>query len=68
MDRAQEQGESWTDWVRERAMRLLWPTTVYVAAAVLAIIAAGMAGAGAAELAQAGWLVAVQLWFLPTCC
>ena len=61
----QEQGESWTDWVRERAMRLLWPTTVYVAAAVLAVIAAGMAGAGAAELAQAGWLVAVQLWFLP---
>jgi hypothetical protein len=46
-------------------MRLLWPTTVYVAAAVLAVIAAGMAGAGAAELAQTGWLVAVQLWFLP---
>jgi hypothetical protein len=65
VDTHQEQGESWTDWVRERAMRLLWPTTVYVAAAVLAVIAAGMAGAGAAELAQAGWLVAVQLWFLP---
>ncbi|MGO9219202.1 MAG: acyltransferase family protein [Streptosporangiaceae bacterium] len=58
-------GEAWAGWVRDRAMRLLWPATVYVAAMVLAAAVARMAGAGAAELAQAGWLVALQLWFLP---
>lgn len=61
----QQQGESWADWVRERAMRLLWPTTAYVAVAVAAASVASMAGVNAAELAQASWLVALQLWFLP---
>jgi len=60
-----DRGEGWTDWVRERAMRLLWPTTVYVAVAILAVAGARMAGVSAAELARAGWLVAFQLWFLP---
>jgi fucose 4-O-acetylase-like acetyltransferase len=60
-----ERGEAWTGWVRERAMRLLWPTAVYVIVAVLAVTGARMAGAGAHELEQAGWLVALQLWFLP---
>ena len=60
-----ERGEAWVGWVRERAMGLLWPTTVYVAVAVLAIAAAQVAGAAPAELAEAGWLVALQLWFLP---
>ncbi len=58
-------GETWTEWVRARAMRLLWPTAVYVLVAVLAVIAARAAGVGPVELAQAGWLVALQLWFLP---
>jgi fucose 4-O-acetylase-like acetyltransferase len=61
----QQQGERWTDWIRERAMRLLWPTAAYVAVAVAAVAVAGLAGASAAELAEAGWLVALQLWFLP---
>jgi fucose 4-O-acetylase-like acetyltransferase len=61
----EERGEAWADWVRERAMRLLWPAAVYVVVAVLAVIGTGMAGASAHELAQAGWLVALQLWFLP---
>lgn len=60
-----ERGEDWTGWVREHAMGLLWPATVYVAAMVLAVAVARMAGAGTTELAQAGWLVALQLWFLP---
>ncbi len=59
------QGESWTVWVRDRVLRLLWPTAVYVAVAELAVVAAGLTNAGRAELAQAGWLVALQLWFLP---
>ena len=58
-------GQDWTWWVRDRAMRLLWPTTVYVAMMVLAATAARAAGVRAAEIAEAGWLVALQLWFLP---
>jgi fucose 4-O-acetylase-like acetyltransferase len=59
------EGEGWTEWVRERAMRLLWPTAAYVAVVILGVAAASPAGASAAELAQAGWLIALQLWFLP---
>jgi peptidoglycan/LPS O-acetylase OafA/YrhL len=29
----EERGEAWADWVRERAMRLLWPAAVYVVVA-----------------------------------
>ena len=38
---------------------------MFVAAGVLAVTAAAAAGAGRAELAQASWLAALQLWFLP---
>ncbi len=58
-------GRTWTWWVRHRAMRLLWPTAVFVIAAVAAVAIAGAAGARPAEIAEAGWLVALQLWFLP---
>jgi hypothetical protein len=58
-------GESWTVWVRDRAMRLWWPTALFLVVAVLAVTAAAAAGAGRAELGQACWLAALQLWFLP---
>ena len=38
---------------------------MYVAVAVLAVAAARLAGASPGEVAEAGWLVALQLWFLP---
>jgi fucose 4-O-acetylase-like acetyltransferase len=57
-------GATWAWWVRHRAVRLLRPTTVYVAVVVIVITACRLAGVGAAELAQAGWAVAFQLWFL----
>jgi hypothetical protein len=60
-----ERGEHWIGWVRGRAMGLLWPTTVYLTVIVVAVAAARMTGTGAAELAQAAWLVALQPWFLP---
>jgi fucose 4-O-acetylase-like acetyltransferase len=60
-----EQGGGWADWVRPRAMRLMWPTVVFVAVAILAFTVASIAGASATELSQVGWLVAFQLWFLP---
>ncbi len=59
------EGQCWTVWVRDRAMRLWWPTAVFVVAGILAAAVATATGVGAAELAQAGWLVALQLWFLP---
>jgi len=55
----------WARWVRHRAIRLLRPATVYVAVAVAAVVAARLAGASPGEVAEAGWLVALQLWFLP---
>ena len=58
-------GESWTVWVRGRATRLLWPTTVYVATAVLAATVAGIAGAPTSGLAQAAWFTTLHLWFIP---
>lgn len=58
-------GETWTRWVRDRVLRLLWPTAVYVVVGVAAAVAARAAGAPAAEVAKASWLVALQLWFLP---
>ncbi len=61
----QARGESWTAWVRGRAMRLLWPTSVYAVAATIAAAIAVAGGVPATELAQAGWLIALHLWFLP---
>jgi hypothetical protein len=61
----QQQGMTWAAWVQARSLRLLWPTTVYVAAVGLTAAAAALGGASANELAQAGWLVALHLWFLP---
>ena len=58
-------GEGWTSWVRGRAMRLLWPAGVYVAAATITAGLAVANGVPSGELAQAGWLIALHLWFLP---
>ncbi|MFI9782892.1 acyltransferase [Kitasatospora sp. NPDC051984] len=57
--------ESWAGWVHRRALRLLWPTAVYVGVMALAAAAAWAGGADAGELAQAGWYLALHLWFLP---
>ena len=58
-------GATWAWWVRHRAIRLLRPTTVYVAVIVITVAVCRLAGVGMAELAEAGWGIAIQLWFLP---
>jgi fucose 4-O-acetylase-like acetyltransferase len=58
-------GESWTWWIQRRAMRLWWPTAVYLGAGALAVVAAGAAGTARANIAVAGRVVTLQLWFLP---
>jgi Acyltransferase family len=58
-------GETWTMWVRDRALRLLWPTAVFIVTGVLAAVVATAAGVPSHEVANAAWLIALQLWFLP---
>ena len=55
----------WRRWLSQRALRLLIPTTWYVAAAIAAAAIAVAAGAPAADLSLAGWAIALHLWFLP---
>ncbi|MFJ8439014.1 acyltransferase family protein [Kitasatospora griseola] len=58
-------GEGWAGWVRRRTLRLLWPTAVYVGTVAPAAAAAWAGSADSRELAQAGWYLALHLWFLP---
>ena len=58
-------GQSWTWWVRERAVRLLWPTAVYLVFALIVVSIARLVGVPGSELAEVGWLAALHLWFLP---
>jgi fucose 4-O-acetylase-like acetyltransferase len=59
------QGETWPTWVRGRVLRLLWPTAAYAAVAAAAVETAALAGAARSEIAEAAWVIALQLWFLP---
>lgn len=52
-------------WLSQRTLRLLIPTTWYVAAALAASAVAIAAHAPAADLSLAGWAIALHLWFLP---
>ena len=52
----QQPGEGWTEWIRGRALRLLWPAAVYVAVILPSVAVARAAGANTAELAHGGWL------------
>jgi hypothetical protein len=61
----QAEGQTWTRWVRDRAMRLFWPTAVYIAVSIIALAIAETTDLPRTEIANAGWLVALQLWFLP---
>jgi len=58
-------GETWTQWVRDRVLRLLWPTAVFLVVGEACVLIARAAGAPAGEVSEAGWLTALQLWFLP---
>ena len=59
------EGQGWTRWVRDRVMRLLWPTAAYIAVAIVGVVIAQAAGVPRAELAEIAWLMALHLWFLP---
>jgi fucose 4-O-acetylase-like acetyltransferase len=61
----QGEGQTWVRWVRDRVMRLLWPTAAYIVVALVAVIIAEGVGVPHGELAECAWLVALHLWFLP---
>jgi fucose 4-O-acetylase-like acetyltransferase len=58
-------GGRWAGWIHSRFVRLLRPTTWFVVIMSGAAGVATLLGAPARVLAQAGWGVALQLWFLP---
>lgn len=54
------------DWLLDRGRRLLWPTTVLLAALVLAALAGRLAGADPKLVRNGVWFASVPLWFLST--
>jgi hypothetical protein len=58
-------GGRWAGWTHSRFVRLLRPTTWFVGIMAGAAGLAAVLGAPPHVLAQAGWGVALQLWFLP---
>jgi hypothetical protein len=58
-------GGRWAGWTCSRFVRLLRPTTWFVGLMAAAAGVASLLGAPSQALAQAGWGVALQLWFLP---
>jgi hypothetical protein len=58
-------GGRWAGWTHSRFVRLLRPTSWFVGITAGVAVVAGLAGAPDPVLAQAGWGVALHLWFLP---
>jgi peptidoglycan/LPS O-acetylase OafA/YrhL len=62
--RYQATGGSPTNWIRQRALRLLVPTSAYIAVISLAVVVCDLAGVDHNDLSQAAWALALHLWFL----
>lgn len=58
-------GGRWAGWAHARLVRVLRPTTWFVAILGSATGAAVLLDVDGSVLDQAGWAVALQLWFLP---
>ncbi len=58
-------GGRWAGWTYGRFVRLLRPTTWFVAIMAGVATVAALLRADPSVLAQAGWGVALQLWFIP---
>jgi hypothetical protein len=57
-------GGSATSWIRQRALRLLVPTSAYVAVISCAVVGCDLGGVDHNDLSQAAWALALHLWFL----
>lgn len=58
-------GGQWAGWTRGRLVRLLQPTSWFVGIMAALTAVALLTGLDRAVVTQAGWGVALQLWFLP---
>lgn len=58
-------GGQWPGWVHGRLVRLLRPTSWFVGCIAVLVGVAVLFGVDGSVLAQAGWGVALLLWFLP---
>jgi hypothetical protein len=58
-------GGRWAGWTHSRFVRLLRPTSWFIGIMAAVAGVAALLGAPPSVLAQAGWGVALQLWFLP---
>lgn len=58
-------GGRWPGWAHGRLVRLLRPTSWFVAIIAGLVVVARMVAVDPSVLAQAGWAVALLLWFLP---
>lgn len=58
-------GVDWSGWVYRRAVRLLVPTSVYAAVAVVGVMICRVLAVRPGVLAPAAWAIAFHLWFLP---
>jgi hypothetical protein len=63
--RARSAGGTVAGWVGRRTVRLLLPATAYSGLVLLAVGVCAWLGVDRATLAQAGWAMAMQFWFLP---
>lgn len=59
-----ERGHDWASWLRRRAVRLLWPTAIFVTAGLMLTPLAALWDVPTDILSQAAWAVAIILWFL----
>jgi fucose 4-O-acetylase-like acetyltransferase len=62
--RHQPAGQAWSSWVHDRAVRLLAPTWAYLAVIATVIEVSRLRHGDPRSLQQAGWAVALHLWFL----
>jgi fucose 4-O-acetylase-like acetyltransferase len=62
--RCRSVGGSAFGWIRRRALRLLLPTSVYIAVIVLLVGVCAASGVDRGDLSQAAWALALHLWFL----
>jgi surface polysaccharide O-acyltransferase-like enzyme len=62
--RHEASGEPWSVWVRARVLRMLGPTCWYAATIATLVVYAQLTGVNRATLQQAGWAVALHLWFV----
>jgi len=62
--RFEASGGSATGWIRQRALRLLAPTSAYIAAISCAVVVCDLGGVDHNDLSQAAWALALHLWFL----